>query len=258
MVGIISTYILAAIRNEKFFSMSELNEAIKKRLHDYNHKPFQRKDGSRASMFADERQFLLALPKTPYELSEWRIATVGNNYHVLADDNYYSVPFEYIKRKVDIRLTRNTIEIFYENIRIASHIRINGKRGDYNTLNEHMPPSHQDYIQWNSQKIRSAGEEIGTNTAMVIDGILKFHKVEQQGYKSCLSLLRLAETYSPDRLESACAEALTYTQKPSLKIVRTLIKSEAHKEPEAMKNQAEASEHSFTRGADYYSEGGKQ
>ena len=75
-VGIISTYILAAIRNEKFFSLAELNEVIRKRLHDYNHKPFQRKDGSRAGLFADERQFLLPLPKNAYELSEWRVASV--------------------------------------------------------------------------------------------------------------------------------------------------------------------------------------
>ena len=257
-VGIISTYILAAVRNEKFFSLGELNETIKKRLHDYNHKPFQRKDGSRASLFADERQFLLALPKTPYELSEWRIATVQNNYHILADDNYYSVPFEYIRRKVDVRLTRNMVEIFHENHRIASHIRTNGRRGDYSTRNEHMPPNHQQYIQWSGDKIRSAAEEIGSNTAEVIDGILKSYKVEQQGYKSCLAIIRLSETYTLECLESACQKALSYTKNPSLKIVQTLLKSERHKERETLKAPSEPSEHSFTRGADYYSKGGKQ
>jgi transposase len=253
-VGIVSTYILAVIRNEKYFSMGELNETIRQRLHEYNHKPFQRKDGSRASIYADERPHLLALPKNAYELSEWRVATVGNNYHILVGDNYYSVPFEYIGRKADIRLTRNTVEVFYENNRIASHIKINGKRGDYSTRDEHMPPSHQQYIQWDGEKIRSAAGEIGSNTLRVIEGMLKFHKVEQQGYKSCMSVLRMGETYSPQRLEAACAEAVTYTENPSLKIVQTLIKSEKPKEAETTKN---ASEHSFTRGADYYSKGGK-
>jgi transposase len=145
-VGIISTFILAAIRNDKFFSLSELNEVIRKRLHDYNHKPFQRKDGSRASMFADERQFLLPLPKNAYEMSDWRIASVNTSYHVLVDDNYYSVPFEFIKKKVDVRLTRTTVEILYDNNRIASHIRILGKMGGYSTVEAHMPHAHQQYL----------------------------------------------------------------------------------------------------------------
>jgi transposase len=255
-VGIITTYIIAATRNEKFFSLSELNEVIKKRLHDYNHKPFQRRDGSRASLFADERQFLIPLPKTAYELSEWRIATVQNNYHVLVDDNYYSVPFEYIKQKVDIRLTRSTVEIFFDNRRISSHIRITGKRGGYVTREEHMPPNHREYIKWNGDRFRQEAALIGSNTVAVVKAILANYKVEQQGYKSCLSLLKIAETHSPKQLESACERALTYTASPSLKVVLAMMKSGLLTNIE--ETPALPSKHSFTRGANYYGDGGKK
>ena len=254
-VGIITTYILAAIRNEKFFSLTELNEVIRKRLHDYNHKPFQRKDGSRASVFADERQFLLPLPKNVFELSEWRTATVQNSYHALVGDNYYSVPFEYIRQKVDIRLTRSTVEIFFDNRRIASHLRIAGKRGGYATREEHMPPNHREYLKQSGDNFRREAELIGANTETVVKAILGSHKVEQQGYRSCLNLLRLAEIHSPEQLEVACERALTYTASPSLKVVQAMIKGGQKSTREA---PPAPSKYGFTRGADYYSGGGKK
>ena len=259
-VGIISTFILAAIRNDKFFSLSELNEVIKKRLHDYNQKPFQRKEGSRASIFADERQFLLPLPKNIYELSDWRVATVNRGYHVLVDDNYYSVPFEFIKKKVDIRLTRTTVEILYDNNRIASHIRILGKIGGYSTVENHMPHAHQQYIQWNGDKYRARALEIGENTSAVVCSILSSQRVEQQGYKSCHTLLKLGETYSTEELESACERALTYTSTPTLKIVQTIIKSGMTHSTQVQepKVPSEPSKYSFTRGADYYGKEGNE
>lgn len=256
-VGIISTFILAAIRNDKFFSLAELNEVIKKRLHDYNHKPFQRKDGSRAGMFADERQFLLPLPKNAYELSNWRVATVNKGYHVLADDNYYSVPFEFIKKKVDVRLTRTTVEILYDNNRIASHIRITGKTGGYSTHEAHMPQTHQQYLHWNGDKYRERALESGKNTSAVVNAI-SWHKVEQQGYRACQTLLKLVETYSPEELESACERALTYTESPTLKIVQTIIKSGTAQSNQEQKPPSEPSKYSFTRGADYYGKGGNE
>jgi len=109
-VGNISTFILAAIRNQRFFSLRELNAVIREKLHAFNHKPFQKKEGSRASVFAEERTFLIPLPKNAFELATWKIATVQYNYHVSVDGQFYSVPYEYIKRKVDVRLTRNVVE----------------------------------------------------------------------------------------------------------------------------------------------------
>ena len=128
-VGILSTWVIAALRNRKFFSLLELNEAMRQKLHDFNRKPFQKKPGNRESAFAEEQPFLIPLPSKQFELSAWKIATVQLNYHIASDKMNYSVPYEYIKHKVDVRLTQNIVEIFYKNKRIASHRRLYGHCG---------------------------------------------------------------------------------------------------------------------------------
>jgi len=250
-VGIVSTYILAAIRNQRFFSLRELNDVIRERLHTFNHKPFQKKDGSRATMFAEERASLLPLPSSPYELATWAYATVGYDYHIRADEQYYSVPFEYIRHEVQVRLTHNAVEVFHNNSRICSHIRLHGKHGQYSTQEAHMPPNHQKYIQWNGERFREDAVKIGANTAAVTESILNSFKVEQQGYKACMALLKLAEQYSPERLEAACAKAFFYTPCPSYKSIQTILKSGQDKQP-AVESAQPSDTHGFTRGAGYY------
>lgn len=154
-VGNISTRIAAALRNEQFFSLGELNCAIREKLEAFNGRFFQKKEGSRLSLFRNEEQPLLAsLPTTPYELAEWKQATVQFNYHISVDGMLYSVPYEYIKRKVDLRVTDKTIEVFYNHNRIASHRRLYGRKGQYSTTVEHMPKSHQKYLEWNGESFR--------------------------------------------------------------------------------------------------------
>ena len=127
-VGNISTWITAALRNEQFFYLTELNAAIRIKLDEFARRPFQRKEGSRYEIFRDEELPLLApLPTTPYELADWKQATVQYNYHISVDGMLYSVPYEYIKRKVDVRVTGTTIEVFYNQSRIASHRRLYGR-----------------------------------------------------------------------------------------------------------------------------------
>ena len=134
-VGNISTWITAALRNEQFFSLSELNRAIRQKMEAFSRRPFQKKEGSRYEIFRDEELPLLApLPATPYELAEWKQATVQFNYHISFAGMLYSVPHEYIKRKVDVRVTNKTIEIFYNHNRIASHRRLYGRKGQYSTV----------------------------------------------------------------------------------------------------------------------------
>ena len=187
-VGNISTFILAALRNQQFLSLWELNAVIKEKLHAFNHKPFQKKDGSRASLFSEEQPFLLPLPKSAFELATWKIATVQYNYHVSVDGQFYSVPYEYIKHKIDIRLTRNVVEIFFEGNRICSHVRLYGHAGQYSTLEIHMPPNHQQYTQWNGERFRNWATKIGVHTTAVVEAILTGCKVEQQGYRACIYL----------------------------------------------------------------------
>ena len=157
----------------QFFSLAGLNAAIRKKLDAYNARQFQRKECSRRSLFLGEEQPLLApLPATPFELAEWKIATVQFNYHIAVDGMYYSVPHQYIKDKVDVRVTDTTIEIFYHHDRIASHRRLHGRSGQYSTVTAHMPDDHQKYLEWNGDRFRRWADQIGPNTRKAVDAIL--------------------------------------------------------------------------------------
>jgi transposase len=254
-VKIISTWILAALRNQKFFSLVELNTTIKEKLFAYNSKPFQKKEGSRLSVFLEEEKpMLLPLPAAPYELATWKIATVQFNYHVSVEKMHYSVSYEYIKHKVDVRITQNVIEVFFNNLRICSHPRLHGRPGQYSTVIEHMPEDHKKYIQWNAERFISWGESVGPNTAITVKAILSSHKVEQQSYRSCMALLKLADKYSVTRLEAASCKALSYTPRPSYQNIKTILTTGQDKVTvERVSPTIDSpAEHGFTRGAGYY------
>ena len=257
-VGVISTWILAAIRNQKFFSLAESNAAIREKLEIFNSKPFQKKDGNRLTSFlAEEKQTLQPLPVSPYELAFWKIAIVQFNYHIAVEKMYYSVPYEYIKHPVDVRITRQVVEVFFHNHRICSHPRLYGREGQYSTITEHMPADHQQYVQWNSERFISWAEKVGPHTVIAVRAILASHKVEQQGYRSCVALLKLADRYSVTRLESACARALSYTPSPSYKNISTILQLGQDKLGQSQTEtptREESDRHGFTRGADYYGE----
>ena len=175
------------LRNEQFFSLAELNAAISEKLEAYNARKFQKKECSRLSLFLGEEMPLLApLPATPFELAEWKQATVQFNYHIAIEKMFYSVPYQYIKNKVDVRITDTTIEIFYNRKRIASHRRFYGRSGQYSTVTEHMPQAHQKYLEWNGDRFRRWADSIGTSTRKAVDGILTSGRVEQQSYRSCM------------------------------------------------------------------------
>jgi transposase len=257
-VGVISTWILAALRHQKFFSLAELNEAIQNKLAIFNSNPFQKKTGSRLSVFLEEEKTALQpLPVSPYELAMWKIAMVQLNYHITIEKMHYSVPYEYIKQQMDIRITHQTLEVFFQNQRICSHPRLYGKEGQYSTIIEHMPEDHQKYLQWNGERFISWAEKVGPHTVAAIKAILASHKIEQQGYRGCLALLKLADRYSVTRLEAACERALSYTPSPSYKNISTILKSgqdklnQASQEPQT---RDENEKYGFTRGAEYYGE----
>jgi hypothetical protein len=253
-IGNISTWITAALRNEQFFSLAELNHAIREKLKAFNVRLFQKKEGSRLGLFRDEELPLLApLPATPYELAEWKQATVQFNYHISVEGMLYSVPYEYIKRKVDVRITDKTIEVFYSHNRIASHRRLNGRKGQYSTIVEHMPEDHQKYLEWNGDRFRQWAERIGSNTYKAVDAILTSKPVEQQTYKSCMGLLKLADKYSVERLEAACNKALFYTATPSYKSIKNILTTGQDKSQlDPDKPESTPNNYGITRGAGYY------
>jgi len=253
-IGIVSTWIIAALRNRKFFSLREINDAIWEKLDEFNNKPFQKKQGSRLSVFLQEEQsYLGTLPDRPFELAEWRVCIVAYNYHVSVDKMLYSVPHEYIKQEVSIRPTRSTVEIFHGGTRIASHLRKHGHPGQYVTLQEHMPENHLKYVQWNGERFLSWAKAIGENTVAVTKAILASRKIEQQAYRICMALLKLAEKYSPTRLEAACKRALSYTPTPGFKSIQTILATGQDKLPEEDESPHDASaDFGFTRGPGYW------
>ena len=261
-VGILSTWILAALRNRQFFSLFNLNQAIFEKLSEFNKKPFQKREGCRESAFLEERPFLIPLPDKPFELSTWKIATVQLNYHISVDKMYYSVPYEYIKYKVDVRLTASMVEVFCKNLRIASHRRLYGHPGQYSTVNEHMPEKHRQYTQWNAQRFTKWASDIGPFTEQAVKAIIASRKVEEQSYKTCIALLKLADTYSVSRLEAACEKSLMYVAVPSFRSIRAIlqtgrdrVKNKSNKVSVEKTQSEDTSTFAFTRGAAYY--GGK-
>ena len=256
-VGHISTWIIGALRNEQFFSLSELNSAILKKLDALNRKEFQKKEGSRLSLFRNEEvPYLLPLPSTPYELAVWKQATVQFNYHISIEGMLYSVPSEYIKKKVDVRITETIVEVFYNHTRIASHRRLYGRRGQYGTLNQHMPPDHQKYAEWDGNRFRKWATKIGPFTARTVNSMLSFYKVEQQSYRACMGLLQLSKKYGDEKLEAACEKAVSFTGTPSFKIIKNiLVTAASNKTPLSEPVESKKNIYGMTRGAKYYGGG---
>lgn len=167
----------------------------------------------------------------------------------------YSIPYEFIKRKVDVRATDTVIEIFYSHNRIASHRRLYGRKGQYSIIMEHMPADHQKYPEWNGDRFRKWAERIRTNTHKTVDAILTSQRIDQQSYRSCMGLLNLAEKYPDRRLEAVCKKALSYTASISYKSIKNILatgQDKINQEPLASDAAATQNRHAMTRGADYY------
>lgn len=208
-VALVTRWILAALRNHTFFSIAQLNEAIEVLLEKLNTKPFQKIPGSRYERFCDlDKPVLKQLPVQPYEYAEFKKARVNIDYHIDVDGHWYSVPHQLVRSQVDVRITATTVEIFSHGRRVASHVRSRLK-GRHSTITEHMPKSHQAYKEWSPTRIINWAMGIGSNTAKLVENILNSKRHPEQGYRSCLGLLRLGKMHGNERLEQACARALS-------------------------------------------------
>ena len=251
-VQIVERWILARLRNRQFFSLGQLNRAIAELLENLNNKPFQKLPGSRKSAFESlDRPALGPLPSKAYQFAEWKKATVNVDYHIEVHRHYYSVPHTLIKKKIDVRITNNTIECFYKNKRVASHIRSRHK-GRHSTLKEHMPKSHQKWAQWTPDRfIRWAGK-IGVHTQKLIENVLNSRAHPQQGFRTCLGILRLAKSYGNDRLEAACRRAVSIGG-TSYRSVESILKHNLDQKPlPDQSSKTPPIEHNNIRGARYY------
>lgn len=229
-VFVAERWILAALRNHTFFSLAELNQAIAHKLSVLNKRKFQKMDTTREKLFESlDKPALKPLPAQPYEYAEWKKAKVNIDYHIESEHRYYSVPYQLARQQVDLRLTAATVEVFFKNKRVASHPRIY-QQGGFVTRIEHMPKSHQKHLQWTPSRIIRWAEKIGPKTRDLVKRIMENRPHPEQGFRSCLGIMRLADHYSPSRLEKACERALTI-KAYSYKNVKSILKTGLDRQP---------------------------
>ncbi len=200
--------ILAPLRNRRFFSLEELNVAIAEELEALNNRLMYQYCKTRKELFLElEKHRLVPLPQMRFTVAYWKKAKVGVDYHVSVDKSFYSVPYRLIGKQVDIKYTGHIVSVYHEGEAVAQHIRTL-KLAQYVTDPAHMPHEHRFHKEWSPERIRSWGAKIGPNTAQLMECIMQSKLHPEHGFRSCLGIIRLAKTYSPERLERASLKAL--------------------------------------------------
>ena len=252
-VLLVERWILARLRDHTFFSLAELNQEIRKLLDRLNTKPFKKLPGSRRSQFEQlDKPALKPLPAMPYKIAHWKKATVNIDYHVEVEGHYYSVPYQLVKKKLDVRYTDKTVELLHKGKRVASHLR-GYSRGHHTTVKEHMPKRHQKYLEWTPDRFLGWARKIGPQTAALTDTLLHSRAHPQQAYRSILGILRLSKSYGDDRLEAACQRAL-HIKAMSYRSIESILKNNLDKRPLLTTTEAPPVNHDNIRGADYYAQ----
>jgi len=207
-VQVVERWVLAALRNQTFFALEELNEAIHALIATLNRRPFKKLPGSRLGQFRElDQPALKPLPQAPYVYAEWKAVRVYLDYHVDIDGHYYSAPYQYAKQQLDARVTAHTVELYSEGQRIASHPR-SWLKGRHSTVEAHRPEAHRQVGGWTPERFVRWADKIGPSTRQVIEAALRGRRHAEQAYRSCLGILRLGKSYGDARLEAACARAL--------------------------------------------------
>lgn len=251
-VLVVERWILAKLRHHTFVGLSELNLAIRSLLHELNHRAFKQLPGTRASQFAAiDQPALNSLPSRPYTFATFQDARVHIDYHIQVEKHHYSVPHALLKQLLNIRLTATTLECFYQGQRIASHHRSYQKNG-YTTLPEHMPTSHQKYVDKSPAKFLTWANHIGPSTHQVIEHMLKQFVHPEQSYRACLGLLTSAKRYNKRRLEAACQRAIAIGS-PKRHSVLSILKHGLDLQPLSPPTaHAFIKQHENIRGASHY------
>jgi transposase len=204
-VQIVGRWILARLRNRRFFSLAALNEAIQALLVDLNNRPLRSWGRSRRDLFEElERAALTPLLDEPYEYAEWKRCRVNLDYHVEIAKHYYSVPHHLVHQEVEARITLKTVEVFFRGKRVASHLRSTVPHRP-TTIAEHMPSSHRRYRDWTHERIRSEAAKVGPDAETLIEVILRSRPHPEQGFRSAIGILGLVKRYGQERVDAACA-----------------------------------------------------
>jgi transposase len=257
-VQIAERWIIASLRHHTFFSLGELNAIIRRKLIELNNRPLQKLLKTRREIFETiDKPAMIPLPEKPYEYAEWKKANVKIDYHVEVDRYYYSVPHRYLRKEVEIRITHRMIEVFFKGKRIASHERSN-VRGAFTSLTEHMPESHKRYREWTPERIISWAGKNGPSTAALVRAIMERKVHPEQGYRSCLGIIRLVRHYGAMRVEKACDRALSLNA-CAYKSVLSILKTGLDGKDILMftRRDEKTIDHPHIRGSQYYQQGEK-
>jgi transposase len=255
-VLIAQRWIVASLRNRRFFSLEELNAAIWEQLEKLNTRPFQKLEGCRRTAFEKlDRPAMRPLPSQRYEVGAWKLGVgVNLDYHIEYDHRHYSVPCELITAKVDVRVTATVLEVWRNNRRVTSHERSYGPRGTAVTKPEHRPRAHREWGEWPAERIVSWAATKGAKTGEVAAAILARGQHPESGRRACLKLVRLGERHGEARLEAACSLALRIGN-PTARSVEAILKNGLEKVALVEEVESKPVVHENIRGGDYFDRG---
>jgi len=252
-VQLVQRWILARLRHRTFFSLGELNQAIGELLGPLNQRPFRKRPGSRRSLFESlEQPALRALPGERFTYAEWKKARVHIDYHVEVEGHYYSVPYQLVSQQLDVRVSAQTVECFAKGKRVSSHLR-SLSRGAHTTQSGHMPRAHREYAEWTPERLVRWARESGPSVGGLIERVMSTRAHPQQGFRSCLGIMRLSQRYGAERLEAACQRALQ-VDAVSYRSVRSILQMGLDRQevPAGEPSAALPQVHENLRGSSYY------
>lgn len=251
-VQVVQRWILARLRNRRFFSLAELNQTIRELSAQLNDRPMRGWDMTRRALFEQlDRPALQPLPVAPYEYADWKRCRVNLDYHIEADKHFYSVPYRLLRQEVEARITARTVEVFHRGKLVATHQRSN-RRHYPTTMAEHMPSSHRRYRDWTHERIQREATAIGDDTAALVELILRSRPHPEQGFRSCIGILRLAKQYDAERLDAACARALCLGTRSYSSVAAILKNAQERKVTSPSQPEQPSLFHENIRGPGYY------
>jgi transposase len=257
-VQVATRWITAKLRKRTFFSLADLNIAVRECLDQLNDRVSRHLGATRRALFeALDRPVLKPLPAEAFVYAEWQQVSVGQDYHVKIDEHFYSVPYTLAREALWVRLTATTIEAFHRGKRVAAHVRREPPTSDAvtrkgaTTLPEHMPSSHRRYAEWTPDKLTAKAAEIGPETAALIAIILAEKTHPEQGFRAGIGIVGHVRTYGAERVEAACARALAIGAR-SYTSVTSILKNNLDRQRLPSATDGPAIVHANIRGPRYF------
>jgi transposase len=250
-VQVATRWVIAKIRKRTFFSLAELNAAIRDCVEQINNRVTRHLGASRRSLFEEiERSALMSLPTTEYVFAQWKQCRAGIDYHVEIDKHYYSVPYTLMRQELWASYTASTVEVFHRGKRVAAHRRGPPNRG-HTTLPEHMPSSHRRHADWTLERIKREAGEIGPNATALVEVIMREKRHPEQGFRSCRGIVKLLERFDRERVEAACERALAIRAR-SFSSVKSILDTKLDRKRPEKAADGPAVVHSNIRGPNFY------